>query len=56
MILFHIQVDPCPIGGYMAIDVERYDGAIDGDGKVGYGDTETDAAIDLIEQYEGYEL
>lgn len=51
-ILTSIQVDPCPIGGFMAIDVDRYDGAPDGDMTVGYGDTEQEAIDDLLEQYD----
>lgn len=46
-----IEVEPCPIG-YQAIATNRYDGAPDGDRRVGCGATPAEAEAALRELYE----
>lgn len=38
---------------WTAIDLNRYDGADDGDQTTGYGETESEAIQDLVDKYEG---
>jgi hypothetical protein len=45
---------PLP-GMWTAIDLDRYDGAPDGDTTMGTGKTEEEAILDLLDKYEDEE-